>query len=343
MLMNMSWTKIFVINTFVFICLLIVVETFAGAARVIIGKEFLFNFSELLITSRHNQQFKRCTEMATHTSLGYRHFSRGECYISGGRAVGDYVVYDSQKQNQGSVLTLGGSTTDGFYQHISDGDTWPKILSESLAKYKVINGGVGGYDLLQETTKFFLDGPRFRKLKYVISLNGINDLPDDYEPSEKDRSSLYPFLTDTQHQMNMQQRWVDARISGPLYYLLPNLQSLLSFIYSKVRTQTPGSSIDKNAQLSFRTVNAVERWHKNITRLHSLVLLEGAEFIVFLQPTMGLEGPQSQPPAGSADEALFKQMDASYINTLNDFYSAARLKCKSLTYCHDLSQVAPDG
>ena len=57
------------------------------------------------------------------------------------------------------------------------------ILSESLAKYKVINGGVG-YDSLQETTKFFLDGPQFRKLKYVISLNGINDLPDDYGPRE---------------------------------------------------------------------------------------------------------------------------------------------------------------
>ena len=32
------------------------------------------------------------------------------------------------KKNQGSVLTLGGSTTDGFYQHISDGDTWPDFI-----------------------------------------------------------------------------------------------------------------------------------------------------------------------------------------------------------------------
>ena len=49
-----------------------------------------------------------------------------------------------------------GSTTDGFYQHISDGDTWPKILSESLTKYKVINGGVGGYDRSKKPQKFFL-------------------------------------------------------------------------------------------------------------------------------------------------------------------------------------------
>tara|TARA_B100000963_G_C22569076_1_gene645123 strand:+ start:226 stop:546 length:321 start_codon:yes stop_codon:yes gene_type:complete len=100
-------------------------RNFCGRVAGYYWKEFLFNLSELLITSRHNQQFKRCTEMATHTSLGYRHFTHGECHISGGRAVGDYLVYDSQKQNQSSVLTLGGSTTDGFYQHISDGDTWP--------------------------------------------------------------------------------------------------------------------------------------------------------------------------------------------------------------------------
>ncbi len=106
------------------------------------------------------------------------------CNIKGGKASGEFVFYfdDSVDTSTSKFLvTLGGSTTDGFYNHISSGETWPFHLSNITKKndknLKIINGGTGGYSSTQELLKLVLKvGNLDLNIKYVISLNGINDI-----------------------------------------------------------------------------------------------------------------------------------------------------------------------
>ena len=53
------------------------------------------------------------------------------------------------------------------------------LLNQGSYNYGVVNGGIGGYDSSNELIKLLLDLPRFKReknVKYVISLNGINEL-----------------------------------------------------------------------------------------------------------------------------------------------------------------------
>ena len=98
--------------------------------------------------------------MKTDVLLTHAPYERSKCAPEGGEAINDeYIVYDAGNYLDGVILTLGGSTTDGFYKHLSAGKSWPRQLSELDGNtFKVINGGVGGYTSLQELLKFLRDG-----------------------------------------------------------------------------------------------------------------------------------------------------------------------------------------
>ena len=208
----MSLVKILSINLVVLISLVTFLEISSATLRYSIGKE-VYVPNVFLSKNDINDPRHPCNEQKTDVLLDHISNHGNKCPIKGGQALGEYVVYDASKSNKPIILTLGGSTTAGFYQNISNGETWPKILSEKLwQEYRVINGGVGGYGSLQELLKFMKDGPRFQKLAIVISLNGINELKD-YHGDEQERMFNYPFLTNVQMQMNESQVWVDQRVS----------------------------------------------------------------------------------------------------------------------------------
>jgi hypothetical protein len=91
----------------------------------------------------------------------------------------------------------------------------------------------------------------------------------------------------------------------------------------------------------YKPINAAERWEKNVIRINELVKTEGAKYYLFLQPTMGLNGIQSNPKIGSRDYELYKSIGNDYLSELNTFYFDVKQRCKKLTFCIDISDIAP--
>lgn len=324
---GVNWIKILVINFSIFFVIIVSLEVFSGLSRVVLGKKFIFP---------HTEEADPCQEMKTDVLLSHVPNHLGRCEIKNGYVDGEYVRYNVSKLSNPVLLTLGGSTTSGFFQHISVGDTYPNYLSQFLVnEYLILNGGVGSYSSLQELYKVIRDVPRIKNLHTVISLNGINE---DQHFSEIWQSE-FPFLTPVQVQMNIMQTWIDQRIGGSFQSFLPNLNSLIRY-FSIVRTTN--SIINDNLTLSdFNAFDAADRWLINVTRIHAILQAHGVRYYVFLQPTMGLEGPQSSPLSGSADEKLFQLISDSYIQNIRKLYSGLKRYCLKLTYCFDISDEVP--
>ena len=84
-----------------------------------------------------------------------------------------------------------------------------------------------------------------------------------------------------------------------------------------------------------------ERWEINVKRMNALVKLEGASYLVFLQPTMGIDGPQSYPAPNSRDQILFNRKDKLYFENINKLYKELKMRCSKLDFCVDISDIAP--
>ena len=92
----------------------------------------------------------------------------------------------------------------------------------------------------------------------------------------------------------------------------------------------------------FIPIDAAERWEKNVKRLNALVTLEGAKYYLFLQPTLGLEGIQSQPKPGTYDEELYKiTADRGFRKKIRSLYTELKVRCSNLDFCYDISDKAP--
>lgn len=350
----MVYLKVIYFNIIVLIGLLIVLEIGAGAGRLLIAKEFYlpkFFMPEWRVKGLRSPSHP-CNEMRSDVLLDHVTNRPDLCKPKGGATMGEYTVYNISDKNKPVLLTLGGSTTSGFYQYISDGETYPKYLA-NLAKdhFYTLNGGVGGYGSLQELYKFVRDGSRIANLDVVISLSGINDIPD-YHGLNDIRKYKYPFLTENQYLMNEKQKWINMRIAGTWVYnnisyrmsiLLPNLYSLVWY-FSNFTPQLNDKELQSNEGEIFLAVDAAERWEKNMQRLNTLVKLEGATFYLFLQPVIGLLGPQSVVPSGSKDEiilnkVLTKQKDT--IEATRSLYSKLKIKCEKMAFCFDISDEVP--
>ena len=337
--------KILAVNVLVLASIIILIEIGAGVVRIGFGKDFRL---PLLLgnsyqTLRLDDPRHPCTELKTDVLLNHVPYHKDSCRPLGGRVYGEYVLYDISSTDKPIMLTLGGSTTSGFYQHISDGETYPKLLA-SLAKddFFVVNGGVGAYSSLQEFYKFVRDGSRFENLKVVISLNGINDVPN-YFGSEKIRKHDYPFMTHIQYSMNSRQMWIDQRY-WRFSSIFPNFFSLFNNAVQRAKSIKFNTDIDYSIEAAegvFNAVSAVERWEKNVTRLQRLVELESAKYFVFLQPNLALEGVQSKAPPGTKDAEILATIDADYIIEIRELYRELKSRCRRLSFCFDISDSVP--
>lgn len=69
-----------------------------------------------------------------------------------------------------------------------------------------------------------------------------------------------------------------------------------------------------------------------------------AEYIVFLQPTIGLEGVQSEfmNIIGKDSEIVQNTLkDESYIKNLRETYKKLKEHCENFSFCLDISDTAP--
>ncbi len=347
------WLKILIINIIFVFCFIIFLEISAGFGRLVLGKPFLPFFNPYPYQASY-PPYHPCIKMKTDTLLSHVPYHENKCDIKDGTVLeddyrDDYVVYKYSSKNNPLFITLGGSTTSGFYQHISEGNTYPKYLAELVAnKYYLMNGGVGGYSSTEEFLKFYRDGSRLKNLEIVISLNGINEYSD-----ESDKDNFYPFLTKTLFLMNKNQLWIDQRFSGFLnskfvMNVTPNLRNFYLFLIQK------NLFIDRDDEINFSKVEdevsffkillSAERWEVNVKRINALVKLEGASYLVFLQPTMGIDGPQSYPAPNSRDQTLFNRKNEKnklYFKNINKLYIELKKRCSKLDFCIDISDIAP--
>ena len=347
-----SRTKKIIINsTFIFILTIFFItflELISGLGRALIGKEFhipFANYFETSIDMYGKGQTHPCIEMETDLYLSHRPYTRGKCLINGGYIIDDWVIYDEYDPNKSTVMILGGSTTSGFYQGFAKGETWPKIFKDFIGKNaNVINGGVGGYSSTNELMKLVKYGNRVNNLKLVISLNGINDISDDSLTSRK-----HPNMTRKQYFMDKQQTWVDSRTSSHIRSILPNMHSFIDLVGRRLNLETNElPAIDSDVPLKvYKPLDSANRWESNLRRMRNLARSENAEYIVFLQPTMGLFGTQSEATPGTNDFNILTDLKANntaYIDQLNEAYEKFRTICSRLDFCYDISQIAtPSG
>jgi lysophospholipase L1-like esterase len=96
----------------------------------------------------------------------------------------------------GTIVTLGDSITDGTASHKNTNSRWPDVLATRLQADKktadlgVLNEGIGGNRILHDGTgpstlaRFDRDVIAQAGVKYVILLEGINDIGHAYDPSK---------------------------------------------------------------------------------------------------------------------------------------------------------------
>ncbi len=352
--------KIISINILIFFLITLVIELISYSVL----KFYKKNPTSFLIKT--NLEAKKhlddpCQKMMTHPFLNHIHDHNNMCNIKGGKASGEFVFYfdDSVDTSTSKFLvTLGGSTTDGFYNHISSGETWPFHLSNITKKndknLKIINGGTGGYSSTQELLKLVLKvGNLDLNIKYVISLNGINDI-EGYRTNALILDHFPYFTTDILEMFN-QDRW---KIYNKVNIdILPNSMLLVYFINKKffksdyLNNIYDLNFIDLNEEKKKATISKYDRknisnadlWVSNVKFMNSFSKLNGWKYYVFLQPTMGLKGVQSQAPEKTNDRILLDKAEKSeiYLNKINGLYDKLKVHCKELDFCFDISDIAP--
>src|SRR5438874_2275988 len=189
---------IFLINILVFIGLIVSLEAASAFGRYMLGKGILPMLTKGVL------EYSPCVRVKTHVLLSHVSDHRGECEPLDGQVEEQFVFYNKNKKTNKIIVTLGGSSTSGFYQHFSEGHTWPLALQKQLDPeiYGVVNGGLGGYTSLQEMYKLISEVPRIEgPVTAVVSFNGLNELPD-YQGVDEIRKVEYPFLSDTQYRIN---------------------------------------------------------------------------------------------------------------------------------------------
>ena len=126
--------KVVAINSGFFIFFLLLIELGSYLALLRADRKNI-NF---LFAPKPAEVDNPCIRMRTHPFLGHAHDHQNNCDdIVGGSSDGPFVVYDSPRETNDIIITLGGSTTDGFDTYHSEGITWSSALNEIL-----INKGI---------------------------------------------------------------------------------------------------------------------------------------------------------------------------------------------------------
>ena len=336
--------KILTINILVFFALGVFLETSLYLTRKVLGKTSLGWIYRTEAQSLVLEEFP-CVKMETHPVFSHVPDHRGNCKILGGYSNGPFVEY-SQKSPENTIVTLGGSTTSGFYQHYANGKTWPlifqSILNNQNYSFDVINGGHGGYSSSEELLQLLLNVRRLdRTIKVIISLNGINNLYSKYRKNY--------FLSDRVQEMYERQMWINQSY---LTRFMPNIGSLIRYFSPKSQPQTNMGKRKYNKINQIKKMSNTEIWESDIRTMHAIAKSMGSQYIVFLQPTMGLNGPQSIMPDNynSKDAKMLKYIlqdnggregyNKGYRRKLNEVYDELRERCKFISFCIDISNIA---
>ena len=349
----MSFKKIIFFNFVVIFTIILLLESAAYLGRSYLDKSgvgYLVNFNSVYNKILNDD----CSRMRTNLFLSHEHDPRNGCKILGAKKQNNhFIYYNSKSENKKNlkILTLGGSTTDGYFKMFSDSKTWPYLLSKVCNmefNCQVVNGGVGGYSSSQELIKYLMYSELFKNFDFVISLNGINEINLNRGLNSKLKEE-YPYHTQLQFFMTKKEKWIKQ--NKKKITILPNLMSLIKFLQKNNYETNVIDLIQKNKlkgdEKKENLINLDYNfllWKKNISILNSLSNINGSKFINFLQPTMGLDHVKIDWQKNNKDFKIYK----NFINTqtkldTNYIYKKFRKTCLNLEYCIDISSIAAPG
>ena len=352
---SFKYIKLIILNAGVLLGFLFLLEIGAVITRSFLGKAYIgFLFK---INSTNKTLMNPCLRMINHPLLGHDHDPSNGCKVQGGKVFGSFILYDNASKNKNSIITLGASTTDGFYQD-TFGLTWANqlslILKTNNINYSIINGGVGGYTSSQELLKLLINLEKLqnnKNVKLVISLNGSNELPA-YKGTLWDHYHL-PFWNEYHTKSIVNKQYIEVSKGKSRIELFPSLTSSQK-LFTKIKRKDILNKYkfpEKNGNYSPYKRSA-EKWLYNVKSMNALARASGAKYFVFLQPTLGLNPMQIPKNKNTKDYEIYKNYIGAYNYTLKDnyytminlLYEELKKECSKLDYCIDISnKILPTG
>ena len=121
------------------------------------------------------------------------------------------------------------------------------------------------------------------------------------------------------------------------FILFPNLMSIfydLDMNLPWVKDHITKDEIQEPTYTRFK--NNTDTWLFNIKNMRAISQILNAEFKVFLQPTMGLEGIQSELTGLSGNDKILSETlkDKEYLENLTTY--TVLKHCKVINYCEDI-------
>jgi hypothetical protein len=371
-MINLKNIKIILINFFIFLILLLLVETISYAGRKVLKKDDV-GWLVKKLGQRLEVLGDDCLRFRTHPFYSHTHDHKNQCdKILNGKTEGPFVVYNNNINPGKAILVLGGSATDGLFYKFANKKTWPYYLNEKLIQnnlndYRVYNGGVGGYSSSQELLKLIIDGQRIKEdVKYVISFNGSNDMPG--YTGTREYENLLPYWTEVSLSMFSDGKWV-RQSSSNISKFLPSTISLITFLKKKIMTNNEKFEVKqlqdvekKGKNSTFKNkekmkdwekailmnksqnISSDELWLRNVKLMKTISNSLGAEYYVFIQPSLGITDSQL-PEKNTDDYKLYEKIDQKvFLPNFKEYLNKIIIKCEQLSYCYNMyKEITPVG
>ena len=305
-----------------------------------------------------------CSSLEFDPFLGHRHVIDKLCneeYIKNAKLINKHWLLHTEDQDilnskipleivkqkdSFIIVTLGGSTTDGFFTNYSGGKTWPYLLSKRCQKKinkscVVINGGVGSYSTNQEFLKLLIYFSELDiKPNHIISLSGVNEKPYFSYAYTNNKRKNNPYINLNISLLEKNKKYPELSIKQSRFYTL----SLIKYLSSKTKNRFNSVSRREDNYKNNEFKYASENFKNNSILINTLSEeIFDTKFTHFLQPAMlGMGYPE--PPKNSSD---FKIWNNNLVNRkghkegMEKLYFYLKKDCSSLKWCSDISQKLP--
>lgn len=306
----------------------------------------------------------KCSSLEFDPFLGHRHVIDELCneeYIKNAKLINKHWLLHTEDQDilnsnipleivkqkdSFIIVTLGGSTTDGFFTNYSVGKTWPYLLSKECQRNinkscVVINGGVGAYSTNQEFLKLLIYFSELDvKPNHIISLSGVNEKPYFSYAYTKNKQNKSPYLNYNISLLEKNKKYPELSIKQNRFYTL----SLIKYLSSKTKNRFNSVAIREDNYKDNEFKYASENFKNNSILINTVSEeIFDSKFTHFLQPAMFGMG-YTEPPKNSSD---FKIWNNNLVNRkghkegMEKLYYYLKKDCSSLKWCSDISQKLP--
>jgi len=184
------------------------------------------------------------------------------------------------------IIFLGGSAAFGMGAE-NDQETIPYMLGQSIKPYRVLNGGVVGFQSGQELTYLVTELIDYRPA-IVMTYDGWNDLFDSiYAPRKENELGFNSnfFRMEEELALNYQTQVSPYKSLGRLVEATSTRSLLLTRVMEKIR----GYNYQRPTLQKTMLDAAAQNYATNIRKMSLISHAVGAQFIVVFQPELGLK------------------------------------------------------